>query len=279
MNNNLDLDDYKQQVADMYSHRSANYDTGDWHPRIAHHLVEYAHLRPGQQVLDIATGTGMVALEAAQIVGIEGRVMGIDISTGMIEQAKRKAKTLGLGSIEFLLADAEALNFPENSFDYIFCSSALIWMSDLLDALRHWHQLLKPGGLLGFHAFADNAFVGGVVAQRVLEKYGVSLLFNKPTGTIEKCHNLLKQAGFVEIDIKTEQDGGYISLERAKGMWTGNSLAPAPGQHPNPLLQLSSDQHTQARVEFEAELETIQTEQGIWNDITIFYTFGRKAAE
>jgi ubiquinone/menaquinone biosynthesis C-methylase UbiE len=59
----------------------------------------------------------MVAIEAAQIVGIEGRVIGIDISTGMIEQAKQKVETLGLGNVEFQLADGEALNFPENSFD------------------------------------------------------------------------------------------------------------------------------------------------------------------
>lgn len=278
MNNRLKLDDYKQEVADLYSRRSSNYDNGEWHPRIAHRLVESAHLLPGQHVLDIATGTGMVAIETAQIVGIEGRVIGIDISTGMIEQAQRKVETLGLGNVEFQLADAEALNFPDNSFDCIFCSSALIWMSDLLGALRHWHQLLKPGGLLGFHAFADTAFVGGIVAQRALEKYGISLLFSKPTGTVEKCHSLLQQAGFVEIDIKTEQDGGYISLESAKGMWAGNGSTPAPGQYPNPLLQLSSEQLTQARVEFDAELETLQTEQGVWNYITIFYTFGQKAA-
>jgi ubiquinone/menaquinone biosynthesis C-methylase UbiE len=278
VNNQLELNDYKQQVADLYSRRSSNYDDGAWHPRIAHRLVEYAHLHHGQQVLDIATGTGMVAIEAAQIVGIEGRVIGIDISTGMIEQAKQKVETLGLANVEFQLADGEALNFPENSFDCIFCSSALIWMSDLSGALQHWYQLLKPGGLLGFHAFADTAFVGGVVAQRVLEKYGISLLFSKPTGTVEKCHNLLKQAGFVEIDINTEQDGGYISLESAKGMWSGNGSVPTPGQHPNPLLQLSSEHLTQARVEFDAELEILQTKQGVWNDITIFYTFGRKAA-
>lgn len=278
MNNQLELNDYKQQVADLYSRRSDNYDDGAWHPRIAHRLVEYAHLNHGQQVLDIATGTGIVAIKAAQIVGIKGQVIGIDISTGMIEQAKQKVETLGLGNVEFQLADAEALNFPENSFDCIFCSSALIWMSDLSGALQHWYQLLKPGGLLGFHAFADTAFVGGVVAQRVLEKYGISLLFNKPTGTFEKCHNLLKQARFVEIDINTEQDGGYISLESAKGMWSGNGSVPAPGQHPNPLLQLSSEHLTQARVEFDAKLEILETKQGIWNDITTFYTFGRKAA-
>ena len=278
MNYQVELNDYKQQIANLYSRRSSNYDNGDWHPRIAHRLVEYAQLSSGQQILDIATGTGMIAIEASQIVGTEGQVIGIDISAGMLDVAKRKAQTLGLSNIEFLLADAEALNLPANSFDHIFCSSALIWMSDLLGALRLWHRFLKPGGLLSFHAFADTAFVGGVVAQKVLEKYGVSLLFSKPTGTVEKCYDLLLQAGFEEIDIQTEQDGSYISLEKAKGMWLDNGSLPTPGQYPNPLLKLSSEQLAQAKVEFDAELEMLQSEQGIWNDVTIFYTFGRKAA-
>ncbi|NES83038.1 MAG: methyltransferase domain-containing protein [Moorea sp. SIO2B7] len=278
MSYQIELDEYKQQVADLYSNRSSNYDDGDWHPRIAHSLVEYAQLSQGQQILDIATGTGMVAIEAAQIVGNEGKVIGIDISTGMLEQARRKVESLGLCNTEFQLADAEALDFPLNTFDCIFCSSALIWMSDLLGALRLWHQFLKPGGLLGFHAFADTAFVGGVVTQKVLEKYGISLLLSKPTGTVEKCHDLLQKAGFEAIDIQLEKDGSYISLEQAKRMWAGNGSYPTPGQYPNPILQLSSEQLAQAKVEFDAELEALQTEQGIWNDITIFYTFGKKRA-
>ncbi len=277
MSYQVERDEYKQQIANLYSSRSANYDDGDWHPRIAHRLVQLAQISPGQQVLDIATGTGMVALEAAQIVQPEGRVTGVDIATGMLEQARRKVAVLGLTNVEFQLADAEALDFPSNSFDYIFCSSALIWMSDLLNALRLWHRLLKPGGLLGFHAFADTAFVGGVVSQGVLEKYGISLLFSKPTGTVEKCYDLLQQAGFEAINIKSEQTGSYISLEKAKGMWLANGSSPVPGQYPNPLLKLTSEQLAQAKVEFDTQLEAMQTEQGIWNDITIFYAFGRKA--
>lgn len=271
------MNEYKQQVANLYSSRSSSYDNGDWHPRIAQRLVEYAQLDPGQQVLDIATGTGIVAIEAAQIIGTEGRVIGVDISAGMLDVAKRKSETLGLSNIEFLLADAEDLNFPDNSFDHVFCSSAFIWMSDLIGVLKLWHKLIKPGGLLSFHAFADTAFVGGVVAQKVLENYGISLLLNRTTGTVDKCYDLLQQAGFEKINIKTEQDGSYISLEQAKRMWPGSGSCPAPGQYPNPLLELSSKQLTQAKAEFDAELETLNTEQGIWNDITIFYTFGRKA--
>jgi hypothetical protein len=120
--------------------------------------------------------------------------------------------------------------------------------------------------------------VGGVVVQQIVEKYGISLAFSKPTGTVEKCHDLLTSAGFEAIEIIPEQDGGYISLEQAKRMWTGGSH-PAPGQFPNPLSKLSSEQLEQVKAEFDAELEALKTEQGIWNDITIFYTFGRKPGD
>jgi len=275
MSDQLILNEYKQQIADLYSRRSQTYDDSNWHLRIAHRLVEHARITRGQHVLDIATGTAMAAIEAAQLVGSEGRVVGVDISTGMLEQARRKVEAFGLSNIQFQLADAEALDFPENSFDVVLCSSAFIWMSDLNAALRLWHRLLKPGGLIGFHAFAETAFVGGVVTQKVAEKYGISYAMSKPTGTIEKCHNLLTAAGFEAIEIKSEQDGSYINLEQAKQMWAG-SEHPAPGQFPNPLSQLSSEQLEQAKAEFEAELEALVTEQGIWNDVTIFFAFGRK---
>jgi len=275
MSNQPKLDKYKQEIADLYTRRSQNYDNSDWHLQIAQSLVEYGRVSRGQQVLDIATGTGNVAIAAAQIVGAEGRVIGVDISAGMLDVARNKAQDLSLNNTEFLLADAETLDFPGNSCDRIFCASAFIWMSDLHAALTHWHKFLKPGGILGIHAFADTAFVGGVVTQKVAEKYGISFSMSKPTGTVEKCHRLLEQAGFEDVDVKIEQDGSYISLEKAKAMWPGSSH-PAPGQYPPPLSTLSSEQLAQAKVEFEAELEALQTEQGIWNDITTFYVFCQK---
>ncbi len=98
----LKLAEYKQQIADLYSGRSAGYDNGAWHPRIAHRLVELADIQPGHKVLDLATGTGMVAVEAAQIVGNEGYVIGIDIAAGMVDQARQKVAELGLNNTEAL---------------------------------------------------------------------------------------------------------------------------------------------------------------------------------
>ncbi|NWF59388.1 MAG: hypothetical protein HXY43_08800 [Fischerella sp.] len=57
MTQQLELNNYKQQIADLYSRRSHNYDESDWHLQITHRLVEYTQIISGQQVLDIATGT------------------------------------------------------------------------------------------------------------------------------------------------------------------------------------------------------------------------------
>ena len=275
INDRLNLDNYKQGIADLYTSRSQTYDNNDWHWKIANRLVEYGQVSLGQNVLDIATGTGHCAIASAQLVGSDGRVIGIDISSGMIAQARQKAAKLYLNNVEFQLADAENLNFPANSFDRIFCASAFIWMSDLIAALSLWRELLKPGGIMGIHAFAETAFIGGVVTQKIAEKYGISFLMSKPTGTVEKCQNLLRQAKFESIEIKVEQDGSYISLEKAKRMWAG-SEHPAPGQYPSPLSQLSSEHLAQAKAEFDGELKALQTEQGIWNDITTYYVYGQK---
>jgi ubiquinone/menaquinone biosynthesis C-methylase UbiE len=276
-NNKLNLNNYKQEIADLYTRRSVNYDNSAWHLRIANLLVEYAQITSGQSILDIATGTGMVAIKAARVMGNTGNVIGIDISSGMLEQARYKVAALELTNIHFQIADAEDLDFPINSFDRILCASAFIWMQDIQAALSHWYTFLKPGGIIGFHAFADTAFVGGVIAQKVAAKYGINLEFSQPTGTVEKCQELILSAGFEVVDIKIDrEDSGYISLEKAKSMWAGSSH-PAPGQYPNPLSHLSSAELTQMKVEYDAEMEALNTEKGVWNDVTTFYIFGRKA--
>ncbi|MEQ1525869.1 MAG: methyltransferase domain-containing protein [Gallionella sp.] len=275
MTSQLLLNPYKQKVADLYTSRADSYDASDWHLRIAHHLVEEAKLKSGQRVLDVATGTGMAALKAAQIVGPSGSVVAVDISLGMLEQAKKNAQSMNLNSIQFKDVDAEALEFTEESFDHIFCSCALIWMSDVQQALSHWFKFIKPGGQVCFHAFSDSSFVGGVVLQNIVEKYGVTYLMSKPTGTVEKCQALLRQAGFQVRSIEVEHGGEFITLNSAQSMWWGSSH-PAPGQHPNPLLKLSVEQLRGIRSEFDDRLRVMETERGVWNEITTFYVYGRK---
>lgn len=277
MSNFIELNEFKQQVADLYSQRSSNYDEGDFHPRLAHHLIQHADIHSGQKILDIATGTGLVAIEAAQLVGSEGRVVGVDISNGLLEQAKRKARVAELSNIELMLADAETLDFPDNTFDRVLCCSALPLMTNVPVDLRLWRRFLKPDGLIGLCVFAETAFVGGVVLQRVAKRYGVELIFSDLTGTKEKCYTLLREAGFEDVEVKTEQFGSYISLSQAKGMGEG-SFRNLRNPHPlsRPLLQLQPEQLEQLKAECLVELEALVTDKGVWNDITTFFVLGRK---
>ncbi len=217
-----------------------------------------------------------MAIAAAQIVGTEGRVIGVDISALMLEQARSKVEALGLSHVEFQRRDAEALDFPTNSFDRILCANTFPWIENKETALSLWYQLLKPGGLIGIHTPAETAYVGYVVLRYVLERYGISLEPSNRIGTIEICQNLFANAGFEAIEIKTEEHGSYISLDKAKATWEGIVSLPSPRKSENFLSQLSSMQLAQAKAEFEAELEALQTEQGIWGDLTTLYILGCK---
>ena len=276
----LTLNDYKQGVAASYDRRSQTYDNSDWHVQICCRLLEYAQVSAEQTVLDIGTGTGHLAIAAAQSVGDQGQVMGIDLSAKMLAQAQSKVNALRLSNVELQLADAEAFDCPVNHFDHILCANTFPWMEDKAATLQLWQRLLKPGGRIGVHTPADTAYVGAVVLRKVFAKYGVSLEASNRIGSVEQCQALFINAGFEAVEIKTEQHGSYTNLENAKATWEGVVVRPSSTSLKvlgTGLSQLSSAQLVQAKVEFDAELEALQTEEGIWDDLTTLYILGRKA--
>ena len=270
-----DLRAYHKTITDTYDERSRNHDKSEWHRNTALRLVEDLPPRPGDSVLDIATGTGTIAFHAASLVGPNGKVVGIDLSEGMLAQANARLSASGLHNLEFILADVECLEFLPNSFDRIYCASAFFWMLDPTAALKHWRDLLKPGGSLGFHALPETSYVWVSVARRVLENYGILYVLNTPTGTMEKCRQLLVEAGFKKIDIREDKLGKYVSLAEAKKAWIQNEDF-SPGQYPNPLINVPPEIVTQAQRDYEARIEELNTDKGVWNDLTMYYIYGVK---
>lgn len=114
-----------------------------------HRLVELTGVSTGQRVLDVATGIGEPAISAAKMVGPEGRVVGIDIAPEMLEIAAERARALGLDNVEFRVMDAEALDFPESSFEVALCRFGLMFLPDVSAALQGMRRVLAAGGRFG----------------------------------------------------------------------------------------------------------------------------------
>lgn len=115
---------------------------------VAVRLVELAALQPGERALDVGTGTGMVPFEVARVAPAGASVVGVDISTGMIERARANAVRLGIpeSRIAFRQMDAEALAFADAEFDVVTSAFALGHIPHPDRAVAEMHRVLRPGG-------------------------------------------------------------------------------------------------------------------------------------
>jgi ubiquinone/menaquinone biosynthesis C-methylase UbiE len=113
---------------------------------LATELVGQASLRPGERILDVACGTGIVARLASQRVGATGFVAGLDINPGMLEVAR--SITPESEAIEWNEGNAEAMPLPDEAFDVVLCQMGLQFMPDRTGALKEMHRVLVEGGRL-----------------------------------------------------------------------------------------------------------------------------------
>lgn len=123
-------------------------------------LLDKACFAPGERVLDVACGTGLITFEAARQVGAGGSVVGIDISGEMVLAAERRAGEGGFGNVRFQRMDAEALAFAEGSFDTVVCALGLMYMPEPEQALREMQRVLRPGGRLVAAVWGERARCG-----------------------------------------------------------------------------------------------------------------------
>jgi ubiquinone/menaquinone biosynthesis C-methylase UbiE len=147
----------KQSVAGVFHRASPTY--GHVGPSFFSHfgrkLVGHAALPRGAHVLDAASGRGAVLFPAAESVGLNGFVTGIDFAEGMVQETGREIIQRGLTNAEIRQMDAEHLDFPDCSFDAILCGFALFFFPQLERAMAEFRRVLQPGGRIAVSTWGD----------------------------------------------------------------------------------------------------------------------------
>ena len=148
---NSNQTEFKTQDAASYNQVAQSFDrlVTQLSAPVAARLVALAGLALDNHVLDVGAGTGIVAFRAAAAMGPSGRVVGIDLSDGMLKVARQNAIAKGLADrVEFRKMDAESLECSDGSFDAVLSLFALRHFPHPEMALQEMHRVLRPGGRL-----------------------------------------------------------------------------------------------------------------------------------
>ena len=182
-----------------------------WAPRVA----DAALLAPGQKVLDVACGTGVLAREAALRVAPDGTVTGLDRNEGMLAVARRAAPGLDWRS-----GVAEALPFPDRAFDAVVSQFGLMFFADRVTALREMWRVLPPGGRLAVAVWDTLERSPGYAAMVALLRrlFGESVAgeLRAPfvLGDTVELRALLAAAGTSDVELSTRDGAARVpSLE------------------------------------------------------------------
>jgi ubiquinone/menaquinone biosynthesis C-methylase UbiE len=273
------MDQQTRQVQQLFDALAVVYDcpATRFFPFCADRLVNFVRPLRGTKILDVATGTGAVAVPFAQAVGATGRVTGVDLSGGMLTRAEANIRKMALNNIDLHEMDAARLDFRGGYFHTVVCSYGLFFMPDMLAALREWVRVLRPGGKLAFTCFETSAFQPLLddLVERVRARGGQ--LPDEPVGSrriqsMDHCRALLTEAGLGEIELQTVQLGYHLRDEQ--DWWevvSNTAMRQLPELLPAPQRDALRDEH----LAFVAERKT---DDGIWMDVQTRFASGVKVA-
>lgn len=164
-------------------------------------MLAWAQLQDFDQVLDVACGTGLVTFAAAQQVGPWGKVVATDLSDAMVDYVHAESYRQKRGQVLARQMDAEALEYPEASFDAVLCALGLMYLPDPLQALREMHRVVRPGGRVVAAVWGERAHCGWaeifpIVDARV--RTDVCPLFFQ-LGTGHTLRDEFRRAGFGQV--------------------------------------------------------------------------------
>jgi ubiquinone/menaquinone biosynthesis C-methylase UbiE len=136
-------------------------------------MLELLDPSPGDAILDLAAGTGVVGFSAAALVGPTGRVIVSDFASAMVDVASRRAEELGFDNVECRVLDAERLDLPDGAVDGVLCRWGYMLMADAAAALRETRRVLRADGRVACAVFAgpeQNSWAA--LPSRVLQQRG-----------------------------------------------------------------------------------------------------------
>ncbi|MET9522006.1 class I SAM-dependent methyltransferase [Streptomyces coeruleorubidus] len=207
---------YKEQVTQAFDQSSSTYDRlgVEFFTPMGRRLVEISEPVTGERVLDIGCGRGACLFPAAEKVGPQGRVHGIDIAPGMIEEARKEAAERGLRNIALDVMDAETPELPARSFDLVMGSYSVIFLPDAVGALARYAGILDHGGRI---AFTSPVFRAGtfpflppeftpLIPQALLEHLPEQW---RPEALVRRFNSWLERA---EDLVRTLERCGYTSV-------------------------------------------------------------------
>lgn len=165
-------------------------------------LLDLADLRPGEQVLDVATGTGVLARLAARRVTPGGTVTGLDLNDGMLNVARELPLPPGL-TIEWRNGSALALPFHDGAFDVVLCQQGFQFFPDRMRALHQMRRVLRPTGRVALSVFTGPSpyfmALRDSVARHVSAESAITFAAAFSLGAAEELRDLLKGAGFHDV--------------------------------------------------------------------------------
>jgi len=263
----MNNDEHKQKVLASFDMASEGYDCPSlrFFVESASWMIKNLELKGDENLLDIATGTGNVAIEASQKL-IKGNVTGIDLSEKMLQRAVLKAHEMNLQNIFFKRCDIEEMDFENNTFDAACCAFGMFFLPDMENGLRCISRALKPGGKLAITSFTPSLMqpLRGMLLDGI-KRYGVepSPLSWMRLDTPDKINDLLSRSGFVNIHTQSKQMGYYLknSLEWRDVLWNSG--------HRGLLSQLSGEDLKRFMKEHLKEVDGVADANGIWLEVEV----------
>ncbi len=234
-------------------------------------LVNSAGLRPAERVLDVACGTGTIARLAAERVGQNGRVAGLDINAAMLHVARSLPSA---NPIKWYETAAESIPIPDESFDVAFCGLSLQFLADKVAALREMRRVLKPGGRVYISTPVPNAFMDifdQAIARHISKEAAAFVHAVFSLHDPNELQRLLTEAGFTSITTRVHTREIHFPPAR-EFMWQYIACTPLMT-----LLPKSGNAQTEAlEREVVAQWQPWATEDGMRNKQSCVFSIARR---